>query len=386
MQQENYQALPDQPVLVRKGLWPQVLATPTRRLLALSFGMLSLHTLIWTLVVLLRDRSWVELLTGWDSGWYLKIIQEGYTGQAWAFYPGWPLLVKGLGAVPGVSLHPVLLGSLLSTALYGAIVLMFGWLEKNGGGLEQQGLLPGNTWGWFLFVFSPATFAFHSHHTESLYLLLCLIAWNACVRGRWLGAAMACGLAALTKNQGVLLSISCALWMASLDRSPSKKIGKFVLFGLVSGVFFALFPFYQWLKTGDPLRFIHVQDVWHPDISLSAYLKGLVMLNPWQAVSMGTLIHHIFFLVLLAGATLLWKKNRYLSLYVFGFVLVEPLSGELVGTLRYGTVLAPAFFVLGNLVDDRLLRRRPLLYAIPLVWFALNLAVTWNYGIGRWAY
>ncbi len=378
MQPQIHETIPVEPRTV--GTYPGAKIfgdARVRLMMALSVGMISLHFLLWAGIVLTRGRSWTELLTGWDSGWYLKIVQEGYTGQAWAFYPAWPLLLKFLN---GFGLHPVIFGTFLATILYFGILALFAFMMRDAEAFEKQGLLPTRQIGWFLLIFSPASFAFHSNHTESLYLFLSLAAWIACVHERWLLAAVACGLAALTKNQGVLLAVSCALWVASMKPSLSKKVTRFLWFGLVSGSFFALFPLYQWLETGDPLRFLTVQSAWHPDISWASYFKGLVIQNPWQALSVGTLIHHVFFLVLLVGGGLLWRQNKFLSLYVFLFVLIEPMSGELVGTLRYGTVLVPVFFALSKVW------RGPFMFPALALWLALNLAVTWNYGIGRWAY
>lgn len=378
MQVQTHEASSNEPRAFRTRAKAKISADARVRFVALlSIGMIGLHFFIWAVVVATRGLSWTELLTGWDSGWYLKIVEEGYSGQAWAFYPAWPMLLKFLSAIP---LHPVILGTCLAILLYLAMLPLFAFMMRHAGLYERYGLLPTQRVGWFLLIFSPASFAFHSNHTESLYLLLSLVAWIACVHERWLPAAIACGLAALTKNQGVLLAVSCGLWMAAMQPSVSKKIKRFLSFGLVSGSFFALFPWYQWWQTGDPFRFLNVQSAWHPDISWTAYFKGLVILNPWQALSVGTLVHHVFFLILLAGAALLWKQNRFLSLYVFLFVLIEPLSGELVGTLRYGTVLLPVFFALAKVC------RGPLMLPALGLWLALNFAVTWNYGIGRWAY
>ena len=60
-----------------------------------------------------------------------------------------------------------LLGSLLSSGLLLAFVA---W--ASGRPQTDAPLVPRTGWGWFLFLFSPASYALHSHHTEGRFLLL----------------------------------------------------------------------------------------------------------------------------------------------------------------------------------------------------------------------
>lgn len=64
-------------------------------------------------------------------------------------------------------------------------------------------------------------------------------------------------------------------------------------------------------------------------------------------------------------------------------LVVFPLQGEFVDCFRFGAVLFPALFALG----DKLAAFPVWLRSGVLVgMLALNLAVTYAYAIGRWAY
>nr|WP_199243320.1 hypothetical protein [Vitiosangium sp. GDMCC 1.1324] len=65
-------------------------------------------------------------------------------------------------------------------------------------------------WGWFFFLFSPASFTLHSHHTEGLFLLLSLGAFASAWDGRFWRTAVFAGLCVWSRNQGVFVAITSA--------------------------------------------------------------------------------------------------------------------------------------------------------------------------------
>jgi Mannosyltransferase (PIG-V) len=147
-----------------------------------------------------------DLLVGpaarWDSVWYLTIAKDGY-GDAHshaqtAFYPLYPLLMRGLGWVVG---SPLLAGVLVSLGCFLlALVLLHRLATLELGVRDARGTV-------LLVAFFPTAFFFSAVYSESLFLLVSVGAFLAARRGRWAWAGLLGGLAALTRNSGVLLLV-----------------------------------------------------------------------------------------------------------------------------------------------------------------------------------
>ena len=148
----------------------------------------------------------------WDSVWYLAIARDGYLDpgnpvQAGhhakaAFYPLYPLLMRAGGWIVGSQL---VAGVLLSLACFlVALVLLHRLAEIELGPRDARGTL-------LLVAFFPTAFFFSAVYTESLFLLLSVGAVLAARQGRWAWAGLAGGLAAITRNSGVLLLVPVAL-------------------------------------------------------------------------------------------------------------------------------------------------------------------------------
>lgn len=138
----------------------------------------------------------------WDSVWYLRIAEHGYGdarshAQA-AFYPLYPELMRGVGAVVG---SPLLAGILVSLACFlAALVLLHRLAALELGPRAARGTV-------LLVAFFPTAFFFSAVYTESLFLLVSVGAFLAARSGRWALAGALGGLAALTRNSGVLLLV-----------------------------------------------------------------------------------------------------------------------------------------------------------------------------------
>lgn len=142
----------------------------------------------------------------WDSVWYLTIAHHGYGdandhAQA-AFYPLYPLLMRGAGWIVG---SPLLGGILVSLACFlGALVLLHRLAALELGLRDARGTV-------LLVAFFPTAVFFSAVYSESLFLLVSVGAFLAARRGRWEWAGLLGGLAALTRNSGVLLLVPLVL-------------------------------------------------------------------------------------------------------------------------------------------------------------------------------
>jgi len=142
----------------------------------------------------------------WDSVWYLTIATDGYGdahshAQA-AFYPLYPLLMRGVGWVVG---SPLVAGIVVSLVCFvGALVLLYRLAELELGARDARATV-------LLVAFFPTAFFFSAVYSESLFLLVSVGAFLAARNGRWAWAGALGGLAALTRNSGVLLLVPLAL-------------------------------------------------------------------------------------------------------------------------------------------------------------------------------
>ena len=130
-------------------------------------------------------------LARWDSVWYLRIADSGYGGQrarARAFFPLYPLLVRGLATRSGRLAGALLLAAYAVSlaAFLGALVLLYRLTELElGRRLARPTLL-------LLAVF-PAALYFGAPYSESLFLLLAVGAFYAARTGSWAWAGACAG-------------------------------------------------------------------------------------------------------------------------------------------------------------------------------------------------
>ena len=318
----------------------------------------------------------------WDAAHYTTITVHGYFSTLWAFYPLYPLLVGILAPAIGLQSRPEVAGAILSACLFSAFCVIQARLVKSDE--RPQWITPATIGGWICFLFSPATYIFHTNHTESLFLILSFAAFYTAWKGKWKSAALIAGACALTRHQGILVAIAIALHVALLRKDWRDRIQVFVSSGFISFLLFVLYPLYQYFRTGSPFTFLQVQTNWRTVNSLSGWIGTLWYANPWQVPNWRDHLHLVFFLLLCAAAAYLFKKKQYsLALYIFLSTIAVLFQGETVNMFRYGCVIFPALFVLGDLV---MRLPRPLQWALlgAVVWF--NLIYTRLYALGEWAY
>lgn len=346
------------------------------------------HWSLWAHVHVTRNVSWTDLLQRWDAGWYSDIILQGYHGPNFAFYPVFPLTVDALSRLFPARLPPQIGGAVLSSLLFLAASLFpFWWLTRKGRGTPPWGLVPPSRLGWFFFVWSPASYIFQSHHTESTFLFLSMAAFAACQTQHFVAASILAGLCALTKNQGIFVAIAVGFGWALRDGNILAKIRHFTVSGLISGSLFALFPLYAYVKTQDFMAFYSAQDHWRPEMTRASYLRSLWFGNPWQNMNLGSLERYALFWLLVFSTRVIWKRHKPLGLYVALFIGVMPLSGEFVGTFRYASVLWPTWFVFAEWLESLSPRVRKALIPVSILAFLyLNHHMTRAYALGGWAY
>ena len=318
----------------------------------------------------------------WDAAHYTTITVHGYFSTLWAYYPLYPLLVRILAPAIGLTSRPEIAGAILSACLFIAFCVSQARLVKSDD--RPQWITPATVGGWIFLLFSPSSYIFHTNHTESLFLVLSFAAFYKAWKGQWKTAALLAGLCALTRHQGILVAVAIAFHVALQRTDWRDRARVFVTSGLISFLLFALYPLYQYFKTGSPFTFLHVRASWRSVNSLYGWIGTLWYANPWQVPNWRDHLHLLFFLLLWAAAAFLFKKKQYsLALYTLLSTITVLFQGEMVDLFRFGSVIFPALFVLGDLV---MRLPRPVQWVLlgAVVWF--NLIYTRLYALGEWAY
>lgn len=343
--------------------------------------MLAYHLGLWAWTMFRRGLTPGEALDRWDSALYTHIILEGYDPALRAFLPVYPRTVGLLHTLTGGSVPPWVLGFVLSTLCLLAFSL---WVARR---VELQGdtspLVPRTAWGYAFLLFSPASFALHSHHTEALFLLLSFAALASAWDGHLWRAALFAALCVWTRNQGVFVAVASGLLVARAPGPWRERLMRFAAVGAVTGAAFAGLLYYQWRETGDALAHVHAQQYWkHPD-SMAGALSKLWTETTWDRTFGWLGLRNLFALVWLVGSLALLRRSVALGLYCLVSVGVMVLQGDLGNAFRYGSVVFPMLFWWGDW-----LAARPawLKWTVALLVLWLNHKVTHGLAIGRWVY
>ncbi len=211
----------------------------------------------------------------WDSVWYLAIAQGGYDHEATrtAFFPIYPLLLRGVGLVIGSDLIAGVVVSLV--AFWIALMLLYRLVS-----LELDSELARVT--VMLVAFCPMAYFFSAVYSESLFLALSVGCILQARMGRWAWAGVLGAIGAASRNSGVVLIVPIVLlflygprgdlpapsgsdadrfrgWRRVLPRYPIAP--RIAWAGLVP---LGLAAYIGWLalKTGHGLAPFHAQQVW----------------------------------------------------------------------------------------------------------------------------
>jgi hypothetical protein len=213
-----------------------------------------------------------DLLVGpaarWDSVWYLDIAHDGYggSGDRAAFFPLYPLLVKGVGTLCGSPLVAAIAISLAAfvvalAALHRLAVIEVG-ADAARWAVVSLALFPGSLW-------------FSAAYSESLFLMVSVGAVLAARQERWAWAGALGALGAATRSAGLLLVVPLALLWWDAHRAGRARPASLAW---VAAVPLGLAAFCGYLAaTGEPADApFSSQDTWH------RALKG-----PWAGIADG---------------------------------------------------------------------------------------------------
>ena len=251
-------------------------------LIRVAFWVGAAVTLLWSPI---RDpasqppfRAWFGLgdwlfdtFAQWDSVWFLHIARHGYDqGETAAFFPLYPLVVRGVSEVVRSDVAAAVLVSLAAGTV--AVVMLHRLARPL---LGQAGAAT----SVLLVALYPLAFVFTAAYSDGLFLALAAGSFLAAVERRPLVAGVLGGLACATRLVGLALlpALIALLW----PRTTRELVRLAPLVLLPAAV--AAFALYQDDRFGDPWAFMHVQGVyWHRHVHAGGPLTGL-----WLAVRDG---------------------------------------------------------------------------------------------------
>lgn len=189
----------------------------------------------------------------WDGAWYAEISGEGYAGPhsptSTVFFPLYPLLVRVVAYVFPGGIVTWGVGVSLVAALAG-LFFVYRIAEE----IYDEKSARAAT---LAMAFFPTAFFFNAFYTEALFLALSAgTVWAALVRRNLLLAGVLGGLAATTRNPGVLLLIPLGYeWLRNRDEFGLRGLASL---GLVPTGLLAYVGF-LWVRFGEPFVFVREQ-------------------------------------------------------------------------------------------------------------------------------
>jgi hypothetical protein len=210
----------------------------------------------------------------WDGVWYLALAEHGYQHAVdTAYYPLYPFLISLLAPIFGsavIAAFAISIGCLLV-----ALALLYRLTALELGEATAR-LTP-----YLLLLFPTALFLFAAY-PESLFLCLEVGTVLAARRGRWALAGTLGGLAAATRNSGVLLVIPLLLLYLYGPRGeggllPRNRIRADALWIALVPIGLLAFVLRNLATFGDALASWHAEAYWHRGFAgpLSALWEGI---------------------------------------------------------------------------------------------------------------
>ena len=302
---------------------------------------------------------WLTAWANFDGVHYLTIVEKGYfgTGSIQAFFPLYPMLVAIVGRL---GVNPVLAGVTLSTIFFGlALVILHKLIQKDWGKKVATRTV-------ILLLLAPTAFFFTSLYTESLFLLLVVLAFYSAREGNFLRAGLVGVLAAMTKTVGVLLvpALLVELWQQKKKGDFHKKNWGSIAGSLLPAGGLGAYMIYLQKVFGDALLFLHAQ----PQFGAQREVDKLIL--PYQVfwryakmvatVEPASLTYYSVWLELVSAIVLLglviwafYKTRRSYAVFAALALLVPTLTGTFTSLPRYLLVLFPVFVVLAQVLTGK---------------------------------
>lgn len=333
----------------------------------------------------LMTHGWADAFGWWDGWWYVGIARRGYRFFAIdrqspvAFFPAYPLVMRGLGSLVW---GPLVAGIAVTLASGAAVAVLFHrWaVDKLGTDRARLALL-------LLLLYPFAFYLMGAVYADALFLAAALGAFVALERDRPVVAGLAAALATAARPVGVALILG--LWILALERKGllgrmAPRRGSAGLRGRLRGRFrpgdagLLLAPFgmasfcaFLWARFGNPVAFLETAGApgWDQPPGFHTWFKvhwvKAMWNGPWDNGHFGHLLVNALATVVVAA--FIPRVFRRLGVgygvfVVFAVIVTAVSTKDFVGMGRYTLAAFPCFAMAADV-----LHRRPALARATLV-------------------
>jgi hypothetical protein len=307
-----------------------------------------------------------SVLAAWDGQWYLQIASTGYHAQAlqnsaldgghhdFAFYPGWPTLVRVLSINGALPLDVVAVVAANALFVVAAIVAYRLFAERFS---ERTAL-----WATLLLAFNPVAYVFSMAYTEALFVLL-LVLYFANRYGR--AAPALAGAATLVRISGVALGVSAGV-MFLTGRIP--RLTTFLV-GAAVFIAFASWWTFIWQLTGSFTGWFEGSAAWNKYEGILSIMRDghtyPIDVAGWLA----------FVTLMVVGSILLLRRHTDMAIYGLAAIAMSLIGAPSSSMPRHAMVAVPAFAAFADRLGAKLSAALLVVFALGQVWF-VHLAFT----------
>jgi hypothetical protein len=316
----------------------------------------------------------------WDAEHYIGIATSGYSGTEPAFFPLYPLLIRLGGALLGNSLIAGL--AISNVASFFALLYLYKLVE------HEYNRQVAHRAVFYVSIFPTAIF-FSAVYTESLFLCLTVASFYYIRERRWVTAGIVGALAALTRVEGVLLTVpllieaALALRAQRLDwwKWPVDTVLKpLVGLGLIP-LGLATYMAYLWVLRGDPLYFSHVQEHWgrHLAPPWESFQHSFRIIAHGVPQAVANQLLEVTFTMLMLGVLIAgFRRLRpsYIA-YMLLSILVPMSTSSLMSMPRFALVLFPMFVLFALWGAKPAVNNAIVAFSLPLLGLFTVLFADW---------
>ncbi|MBL9037692.1 MAG: hypothetical protein JNG84_04170 [Archangium sp.] len=336
--------------MARPSLLSVAWRQPVVAALLTGVGVLTLATLGVTgpgqTTTALSAMPYLDMWVRWDAGWYQAIAEHGYTyspteQSAAAFFPVYPLLIRGVMAVSGWS---VFVCGVVVTWVMGflAALTFYAWARW------LRGDQPAGRALWLLLLWPFASYLAGAMYSDATFLLWATLAFGLLERGRPGWATFFGVLATATRPIAPAVVLGLVARSIEIRRVSGQPLTARDFLPLASGLGLAAFMAFLGWRFGDPLGFLTTQQGWNQLSGLDSLLK-VKALSKYHGVDLLLPLFHaaLALLCLVLG----WRIRRTVgwgyTVYVWAAVGIPLISSrDFIGLGRYALAAFPVFLEL----------------------------------------
>lgn len=321
-------------------------------------------------------RTLTDIWNEWDAPHYIHIIESGYydseLGWIWiVFYPLYPFASWIVNIIIGNAHWSALLISWIF--LCGAAIYLYKLAL-----IDHDKKTAIRTVKFFLIF--PATVFYGAPYTESMFIFFCFAVMYYTRSQKYSMACVLAGLAALTRNIGVLLAIIIFAEMLYKYKRNWKPLLRESIKLLIIPLCAAAYLFMNHLICGDSLAFLKFQEeYWHQ--CFGSY--GNTLNTTYNGIASNDFLYFWIpqFIVLIIGGITLpliaRKVRTSYALYAIAYIFILFAPTWLLSGLRYYSGLAIIYPILGEITHKKWINISATVLSIILM-----LAATCLYSVG----